>query len=78
MTIKIEKGIPLPPSCKGTEGKTWRKSPLWALEVGDSVAFDSHKSVIGRFNQMKKAGWKFAQRAMIEDGKPIMRVWRTA
>ena len=74
MTIKIDKGVPLP---LATRGSGYR-SPLWDMKPGDSVFFTDRRNAVGNFDPMKKAGWKVSQRKVTENGVTGVRVWRIA
>ena len=85
MTIKIDKGIPIPPRNRLTPAST---ADFEALEVGDSFAVPvpkeyAHKPTIwAGTNRLRNAAWQYAKRT----GKKFtvrclpgeIRVWRVS
>lgn len=79
MSIKIDKGIPIPPNPSGRP--TGSKYPLRDMQVGDSffVANTTSQRVCGTMgNLSKRVGIKVAIRKVTENGVAGVRVWRVA
>lgn len=86
MTFKIEDGIPLPTS--RSRNRSAVTETLSNLEVGQSFAIPQKNAEdrrhamprnaarISNFSRVHKR--KFTQRALTENGVPVIRVWRTA
>lgn len=77
MTIKIDKGVPLPPS-RGGSIPGQRRSVFWEMDIGDSVFLMGETNLGGRVHHQRQAGWKFAERRVVENGIKGIRVWRIA
>ena len=76
--FKIEKNIPIPPRAGGRNGS---KYPFRKLEVGDSTFVEGKPSKIASALQAaakKMPKGSFTSRAVTEDGKDGLRVWRQA
>jgi hypothetical protein len=81
--IQIDKGIPLPPSIRGGRGNpisAWR-----TMEVGDSFIYPreygpgvARACARNAHASGARLGRKFAVRSVEENGKRVIRVWRTA
>lgn len=78
--FSIQKGLPIPEQRHGNEAKY----PLRMMEVGDSFAVPVAKEKLGamatalKSKGAKIAGRKFTTRRLVEDGKHVVRIWRTA
>lgn len=75
MALKIEKGIPIPPSRNRAGKKSDIRLTLELLEVGDSfVVPNSWERVGGVISNCQYAtGKKFVQRKLGD----VLRIWRT-
>ena len=73
MTIKIDKGIPLPESwSRGNARYPWKD-----LAIGESFALPLPNSVAGLVTHAgKQYGMKFVSRTVVENGVTVTRVWR--
>ncbi len=78
MTIKIEKGIPIPE----VKPKTPYGWPLFEMEIGDSFTAPNSAGKISNMNIWgKKNGMKFTKRVLNPEkdyADRTMRVWRIA
>lgn len=79
--FKIESDIPIPPRAGGRGGRSGSKYPIRNLEKGQSVFIEGKPSKISSATQAaKKANpeYSFTSRAVSENDKDGVRVWRTA
>lgn len=81
--VAVDRGIPMP--SYNREGGRPAKWPWRRMEIGDSFVMREHVdrlstvSVSTRITGAQKAtGRKFSQRKVEENGKLVIRVWRTA
>lgn len=82
--IKIDAGIPLPPRRRGG-GRPW-KWPFAQMEIGDSFATalkagESSSQSMRRVDYLyagRRLGWKYTGRCLVENGNPVLRIWRIA
>ena len=78
MTIKIDKGVPLPPvPAKGGAGRK-PKYPWREMQVGDSFFAASDKKLFSTTKAGQSLNMKFATRKTEENGVRGFRVWRIA
>lgn len=72
--IKIDKGVPIPPH--GNAGS--KKYPILSMEVGDSFFAPGKKPTanMAMSKARKTLGYRFSQRAVVENGVAGVRVWR--
>ena len=77
MTIKVDKGIPIPERRRGPGAP--EKYPWREMAVGDSFFVPGITSAKfgGTPLSMRNAGRVFARRSWTEDGVKGVRVWRT-
>lgn len=76
MSFEVEDNIPIPP-------RVGRGSGIWStadkLEIGQSFAIDAslRPNVLSLGTLAKKKNKKFTTRSLVENGKKIIRIWRT-
>lgn len=86
--FEIQKNVPTPES-RGRHGRP-NNYPFADMEVGDSfaVAVDPEKTIASVQRKLLSAAANFARRhasyqkygtrSLVEDGQPVIRIWRTA
>lgn len=85
--IPIERDIPVPP--RQRHGSYSSKYPTKHLEVGDSFAVEvpydkdakafskTVASAVYSYSKRKNLDWSFSVRILHEQGREVVRVWRT-
>lgn len=75
MTVKIDKGIPIPQNWQGCPKYQWGE-----MEIGDSFLLDGTKSapVNAHMANKRHAPKKFIARKVTENNVKRYRVWRIA